>query len=62
MGAKKVTPQEIDKMYKLYSELGTYAGVAKKMNRSPSTISKYIKAEGLTPLSLNLKSRIVKDA
>ena len=62
MSAKRVTPQEIDRMYKLYSEIGTYAGVAKIMGRSSSTVSKYIKAKGYKPLSLNLKKRIVRDA
>ncbi len=40
--APRVTPQEIVEMHRLYRELGTYAAVARKMNRGESTVSKYI--------------------
>lgn len=45
MGAPQVTPAEFEQMHKLYNELGTYAAVARKMGRSASTVSKYIKME-----------------
>ena len=55
---KRVTPQEVDKMYKLYSELGTYAAVARKMNRSPDTVARYVKAKGVKPLGLSLQKKL----
>lgn len=41
--AKKVTTDEKKQMWQLYQDLGTYAKVAKKMKRSPDTVSKYVK-------------------
>ena len=38
MGARRVTPQEIVKMHKLYKELGNYTSVARVLGRSSSTI------------------------
>jgi len=43
MGAPRVTPQEIVEMHRLYSELGNYAAVGRKMGRSGSTVARYIK-------------------
>lgn len=44
MSAKgtKVTPKEIEKMIALYEELHSFKLVAKKMHRSPDTVSKYV--------------------
>ena len=47
MGAKRVTPEEIVQMHKLYKQLGTYAAVGEKIGRSGSTVSKYIKMKGV---------------
>lgn len=41
--AKKVTEAEKEKMWKLYQELGCYKKVAKKMRRSPDTVSRYVR-------------------
>ena len=41
--AKKITPEQIEEMRRLYAELGTYTAVAKKMGVSSSTVSRYIK-------------------
>lgn len=35
MGAKRITPEEIEKMILLYDKLGTYAAVAREIKRSP---------------------------
>ena len=43
MGAPRVTPQEIVEMHRLYAELGNYAAVGREMNRSGSTVAKYVK-------------------
>ena len=41
--AQKITPEQIQAMVQLYSELGTYTAVAKKLGISSSTVSKYLK-------------------
>ncbi len=41
--AKKVTEQEKEKMWKLYQELRSYKAVAKKMHRSPDTVSSHVR-------------------
>lgn len=38
----KVTQMEKEKMWKLYQEVGSFKKVAKKMNRSPDTVSRYV--------------------
>lgn len=44
MAAKgtKVTKREVLKMIALYEQLGTYTAVAKRMRRSPDTVSRHI--------------------
>ena len=44
MAAKgtRVTPQEKDKMWQLYQEGNTFVKIAKKLQRSPDTVSRYI--------------------
>ncbi len=44
MSAKggRVTQQEKQKMWKLYQELGSFVKVAKKLRRSPNTVSRYV--------------------
>lgn len=42
--AKKITQEQIDQMLTLYSQIGTYSGVAKELGITASTVSKYIKA------------------
>lgn len=39
-----VKPKEVERMYKLYQELGTYKAVAKRMRRSPGTVAKHLQA------------------
>ena len=50
--APRVTPEEIVEMHKLYAQLGNYAAVGRKMERSSSTVAKYIKMQGV---SLNIQ-------
>ena len=47
MGALRVSPTEIVEMQRLYRELGTYAAVARKMKRSPETVSRYVQMKGV---------------
>ena len=45
MAAKgtRVTQQEKEKMWQLYQEVGSFVKVAKKMQRSPDTVSRYVR-------------------
>lgn len=47
MGAPRVTPEKIVEMHRLYAKLGNYAAVGREMNRSGSTVAKYIKMDGI---------------
>lgn len=38
----RVTPKEVERMVKLFNQCHSYTKVAKKMRRSPSTVSKYV--------------------
>ena len=53
MGAKRVTPEEIVEMHRLYKKLGNYAAVGKEIGRSGSTVSRYIKMKGI-PLNVQI--------
>ena len=50
MGARRVTPEEIVEMHRLYAKLGNYAAVGRAMNpsRSGSTVSKYVQMKGVS--------------
>ncbi len=48
MGAKRVTPEEIVEMLKLYNMLGTYAEVGRRIGRDGSTVSKYVQMKGVS--------------
>ena len=45
MAAKgtRVTQQEKEKMWQLYQEMRSFVKVAKKMQRSPDTVSRYVR-------------------
>ena len=38
----RVTQKEVARMYELYQQLGCYKLVAKKMRRSPDTVSRHV--------------------
>lgn len=48
MGAKRITPEEIVEMIRLYKKLGTYAAVAREVGRSASSVSKYVQMKGVS--------------
>ena len=39
----RVTQQEKEKMWQLYQEIVSFAKVAKKLRRSPDTVSRYVR-------------------
>lgn len=47
MGAPRVTPQEVVEMHRLYARLGSYAAVGREIGRSASTVSKYVRMDGV---------------
>ena len=44
--AKRVTPEEIVEMHRLYAKYGNYAAVGRELGRSGTTVAKYIKMKG----------------
>ena len=42
MGAKRVTPEEIVEMHRLYSKYGNYEDVGREIGRSGTTVRKYV--------------------
>ena len=48
MGAKRITPEEIVEMHRLYKKLGTYTAVGKEIGRSASSVSKYVQMRGVS--------------
>ena len=45
--AKRVTPEEIVEMHRLYAKYGNYAEVGRQIGRSGSTVSKYVQMKGV---------------
>ena len=41
--AQKITKDQIEQMFTLYDQIGTYSGVAKQMGISATTVSRYVK-------------------
>lgn len=44
--SKRVTPEEIVEMHRLYAKYPNFAEVGRHIGRSGSTVAKYIKMEG----------------
>ena len=51
--AKRVTPEEIVEMHRLYAKLGNYAAVGRELGRSGSTVAKYVQMNGV-PQSIRI--------
>ena len=60
MGARRVTPQEIVEMNRLYAELGSYAAVGRKLGRSGSTVARYVKLEGTPKIVKHTFKEVVR--
>lgn len=59
--AKRVTPEEIVEMHRLYAKYGNYAAVGREMGRSGSTVARYIKMNGTPPIVKHTFSEIVRE-
>ena len=63
MPRKLVTLEDITLMNELYKQIGTYAGVARQVGFSASTVAKYIqKDDGISFNSLNIVSSLLLSA
>lgn len=43
MPGKRITPDEVKQMFRLYEKYSNCAEVSRQMNRSPSTVARYIR-------------------
>ena len=59
--ARRVTPEEIVEMHRLYAKFGNYAAVEREMGRSGSTVARYIKMKGTPPIVKHTFSEIVRE-
>ena len=59
--SKKVTQKEKERMWQLYQEYGSFKKVAKKMRRSPDTVSRHVRefeaAVGATEHVINVVNK-----
>lgn len=57
--ARKVLPTEKEEMWQLYQKCGSYKKVAIAMDRSPDTVSKYVREIDAAKKALNAKEQPV---
>ena len=60
--AKRVTPDEIIEMNRLFQKYGTFAEVGRRMGRSGSTVAKYIKLDGTPKIVKHTFREVVREA
>ena len=60
MGATRVTPDEIVRIQQLYNQYGTYAAVAREVDRSAKTVARYIKLQGTPPIVKHTFKEVVR--
>ena len=58
--ARRVTPQEIVEMNRLYAEHGTYAAVGRRIGRSASTVARYIQLKGTPKIVKHTFKEVVR--
>ena len=58
--ARRVTPEEIVEMHRLYAKYGNYAAVGRELGRSGSTVSKYIKLNGTPDIVKHTFKEVVR--
>lgn len=59
--AKRVTPEEIVEMNRLYNQYGNYAEVGRRMGRSGSTVARYIKLKGTPNIVKHTFKEVVRE-
>ena len=60
--AARVTPAEFAEMHRLYAELGNAAEVARRINRSASTVRRYIKMQDCPALVRHTTKELIRPA
>lgn len=58
--AKRVTPNEIVEMHRLYTKFGNYAAVGRELGRSGSTVAKYIKMKNTPAIVRHTFAEVVR--
>lgn len=58
--AKRVTPEEIVEMHRLYAKYGNYAEVGRQIGRSGSTVAKYIKMKGTPQIVVHTFKEVLR--
>lgn len=59
--ATRVTPEEIIEMQRLYNKLGNYAAVGRIVNRSGSTVARYVKLKGTPAIVAHTFKEVVRE-
>ena len=59
--AKRVTPDEIVEMNRLYNKYGNYAEVGRKIGRSGSTVKRYVNLNGTPAIVKHTFKEVVRE-
>lgn len=60
--ARRVTPEEIVEIQRLYNQYGSYAEVGRRLGRSGSTVAKYVKLKGTPKIVVHTFKEVVRKA
>lgn len=60
--AKRVSPEEIVKMHRLYAKYGNFAAVGRELGRSGSTVARYIRMNGTPEIVKHTFKEVVRGA
>ena len=60
--AKRVTPEEIVEMHRLFAKYGNFAAVGREIGRSGSTVAKYIKMKNVPEIVKHTFKEVVRGA
>lgn len=58
--ARRVTPEEIVEIQRLYNQYGSYAEVGRRLGRSGSTVAKYVKLKGTPKIVAHTFKEVVR--
>lgn len=58
--ARRVTPEEIVEIQRLYNQYGNYAEVGRRLGRSGSTVAKYVKLKGTPKIVAHTFKEVVR--
>ena len=58
--ARRVTPEEIVEMNRLYNKYGNFAQVGREIGRSGSTVARYVKLSGTPQIVAHTFKEVVR--